>query len=183
MGMGSVQVSQSCSSTDAPHHPPRSVPSPDCTSGVWWVDSFRTGSRPVFPGTLPGLPYDCRGRVIERRYLMLAEVWKDRDVAAAFLGERSLSIPDRQRQLEVLLRVLRHAPREPVRVLDLGTGDAILLATVLEAFPAAHGIALDFSPLMLEQARQRLSRFDGRATVVEADLGTPGWLDRVRGPF
>jgi len=112
-----------------------------------------------------------------------AEVWKDRDVAAAFLGERSLSIPDRQRQLEVLLRVLRHAPREPVRVLDLGTGDAILLATVLEAFPGASGVALDFSPLMLEQARERLARFGGRATVVEADLGMPAWLDAVRGPF
>ena len=114
---------------------------------------------------------------------MQAEVWKDRDVAAAFLGERSLSIPDRQRQLEVLLRVLRHAPREPVRVLDLGTGDAILLATVLEAFPGASGVALDFSPLMLEQARERLARFGGRATVVEADLGMPAWLDAVRGPF
>ena len=38
---------------------------------------------------------------------MPAEVWKDREVAAAFLGDRSLLIPDRQRQLEVLLRVLR----------------------------------------------------------------------------
>jgi hypothetical protein len=43
---------------------------------------------------------------------MPAEVWKDREVAAAFLGERSLLIPDRQRQLEVLLRVLRFAPRQ-----------------------------------------------------------------------
>jgi len=112
-----------------------------------------------------------------------AEVWKDRDVAAAFLGERSLLIPDRQRQLEVLLRVLRHTPRQPIRVLDLGAGDAILLATVLEAFPEASGVALDFSPLMLEQARERLARFSGRATVVEADLGSPAWLDVVRGPF
>jgi ubiquinone/menaquinone biosynthesis C-methylase UbiE len=112
-----------------------------------------------------------------------AEVWKDRDVAAAFLNERSLLIPDRQRQLEVLLRVLRFAPRQPARVLDLGAGDAILLATVLEAFPEASGVALDFSPLMLEQARARLAPFGGRATVAEADLGSPAWLAAVRGPF
>src|SRR5438067_1784111 len=91
---------------------------------------------------------------------MPAEVWKDRDVAAAFLNERSLLIPDRQRQLEVLLRVLRFAPRPPRRVLDLGAGDAILLATVLEGFPEAEGVALDFSPLMLEQARRRLAPFE-----------------------
>jgi SAM-dependent methyltransferase len=112
-----------------------------------------------------------------------AEVWKDRDVAAAFLGERSLLIPDRQRQLEVLLRLLRFAPRSgpgPRRILDLGAGDGILLATVLEAFPGATGAAVDFSPLMLEQARQRLARFESRVDVVEADLGTPAWLDTVR---
>jgi ubiquinone/menaquinone biosynthesis C-methylase UbiE len=114
---------------------------------------------------------------------MAAEVWKERDVAAAFLNERSLLIPDRQRQLEVALRVLRFAGREPRRVLDLGAGDAILLATVLEAFPQATGVALDFSPLMLEQARHRLTRFGPRATTVEADLQTPAWQHAVRGPF
>ena len=35
---------------------------------------------------------------------MPAEVWKQDSVAAAFLNERSLLIPDRDRQLDVLLR-------------------------------------------------------------------------------
>lgn len=114
---------------------------------------------------------------------MPAEVWKDRNVAAAFLGERSLLIPDRTRQLEVLLRVLRFAPRPPRRVLDLGAGNGILLAAVLEAFPEARGVALDFSPLMLEQARERLAVYGERAGVVEADLETPLWLQTIQGPF
>ncbi len=114
---------------------------------------------------------------------MPAEVWKQREVAAAFLNERSLLIPDRQRQLEVVLRVLRFAPRPPGRVLDLGSGDAILLATVLEAYPQASGVALDFSPLMLEQARLRLAPFGTRATVAEADLADPAWREAAPGPF
>ncbi len=114
---------------------------------------------------------------------MTAEVWKRRDVAAAFLNERSLLIPDRQRQLDVVLRVLRHAPLPPRRVLDLGAGDAILLATILEAFPDASGVAVDFSPLMLEQARERLAKFGTRATTAEADLATPAWRQAVTGPF
>ena len=104
-------------------------------------------------------------------------------MAAALLDERSLLIPDRQRQLDVLLRVIRFAPRAPRRVLDLGCGDAILLAKVLEAFPEAAGIAVDFSPLMLEQACKRLAPFGARARTVEADLGAPAWLDDVNGPF
>jgi SAM-dependent methyltransferase len=114
---------------------------------------------------------------------MPGEVWKQREVAAAFLNERPLLIPDRPRQLDVLLRVLRFAPRPPGRVLDLGAGDALLLAAVLEAYPQASGIALDFSPLMLEQARARLAPLGGRAAVVEADLGSPAWRDAAPGPF
>lgn len=114
---------------------------------------------------------------------MPAEIWKQADVAAAFLSERSLLIPDRKRQLEVMLRVLGSAPREPRRILDLGAGDAVLLATVLDAFPEATGIAVDFSPLMLEQARARLATFGRRAATVEADLQTTAWKDKVHGPF
>jgi SAM-dependent methyltransferase len=112
-----------------------------------------------------------------------ADVWKQRDVAAAFLGERSLHIPERKKQLEVVLRVMRFAPRKPRRILDLGAGDAILLATALEAWPEASGVALDFSPLMLEEARRRLAKFGNRAQTAEADLQSPDWIKRVQGPF
>jgi tRNA (cmo5U34)-methyltransferase len=120
---------------------------------------------------------------LDKETPMAAEVWKQRDVAAAFLSERSLLIPDRKRQLDVLLRLLRFASREPMRVLDLGAGDALLLATVLEAFPRASGVAVDFSPLMLEQARERLGKLAGRAQTVEADLQLPGWRNGLDGPF
>jgi ubiquinone/menaquinone biosynthesis C-methylase UbiE len=114
---------------------------------------------------------------------MPAEVWKQPDVAANFLGERSLMIPDRARQIEVLVRLLRWAPRRPQRVLDLGTGDGILLAAVLEAFPQSTGVALDFSPLMLEHARNRFQAFGDRVEVVEGDLGGPQWKAHLLGHF
>ena len=114
---------------------------------------------------------------------MAAEIWKDREVAKAFLTERSLLIPDRPRQLEVLLRVLRLSCPQARRILDLGAGDGILLAALLEAFPQADGVAVDFSPLMLEQAGQRLGRFGQRANCLEADLQTPNWKASLAGPF
>jgi ubiquinone/menaquinone biosynthesis C-methylase UbiE len=114
---------------------------------------------------------------------MPAEIWKERDVAAAFLNERSLLIPDRKRLLDVILRVVRFAKQEPKRVLDLGCGDAILLAALLEAFPGAQGIGVDFSPLMLEQAQARLAACSSRAELVEADLGSPSWCEKISGRF
>ena len=110
-------------------------------------------------------------------------IWKNREVAAAFLDEHSLHVPDRQRQLEVMLRVLGFAQTRLGRILDLGAGDAIILATVLEAFPQATGVALDFSSLMLERARDRLARFGKRATIAEANLGSPSWSSAVEGKF
>jgi ubiquinone/menaquinone biosynthesis C-methylase UbiE len=112
-----------------------------------------------------------------------AEIWKDREVAKAFLDGRSLTIPDRERQLEVMLRVIRFERPPPVRVLDLGTGNGILLATLLEVFPTATGVAIDFSPLMLEQARKGLAKFGQRATLVEGELQTPAWMDSLPGRF
>jgi tRNA (cmo5U34)-methyltransferase len=114
---------------------------------------------------------------------MPAEIWKDRDVARAFLSERSLLIPDRQRQLEVLLRVARFFCPQPRRILDLGCGDGLLLSTLLEAFADSSGVAVDFSPLMLEQARQRLAEFGTRTTTVEADLQDMAWSKSLSGSF
>jgi ubiquinone/menaquinone biosynthesis C-methylase UbiE len=111
------------------------------------------------------------------------DLWKRPDVVVAFLNQRSAVIPDRARQMEVILRLLRAAPREPRRVLDLGAGDAILLATVLAAFPEATGVAVDYSLPMLEQARLRLASYGSRATVVTADLATSSWRQAVPGAF
>jgi ubiquinone/menaquinone biosynthesis C-methylase UbiE len=114
---------------------------------------------------------------------MPGDVWKRIDVALKFTGERSRLIPDRARQMEIVLRLLQSAPTPPRRILDVGSGDAILLAALLETFPEASGVALDFSPPMLDQARKRLASFGPRAAVVEADLSTPAWQEKVARPF
>jgi len=114
---------------------------------------------------------------------MPAEIWKGREMAESFLKVRSLLIPDLPRQLEVILRVVGFHCPQPRLILDVGSGDAILLAALLDSFPQASGIAVDFSPLMLEQARQRLGKFGQRATILEADLLNSAWKVSMVGPF
>jgi len=112
-----------------------------------------------------------------------ADVWQRPDVAHGFLDERSLALPYRAEQLEVVLRLLRHAGTPIRRVLDLGCGDGVILETVLRAVPEASGVGLDFSEPMLERARQRLEGLGPRLELVRGDLRDTAWQRRASGPF
>jgi SAM-dependent methyltransferase len=68
--------------------------------------------------------------------------------------------------------LLEEVPRQARRVLDLGSGDGRLLALLLLARPAAVGVAVEFSPPMLQRLRQRFAN-DRRVEVVEHDLERP----------
>jgi trans-aconitate 2-methyltransferase len=58
-------------------------------------------------------------------------------------------------------------------VLDAGCGTGRVTELLLERLPRGRVIALDASPAMVEQARRRLARSDGRVDFVVADLGRP----------
>jgi SAM-dependent methyltransferase len=114
---------------------------------------------------------------------MSVPVWKDAEVVAKFAAERAVRVPEAPTQMAVLLHLLRCWPERPRRVLDLGSGDGLVLATVLEALPESSGVAVDFSPPMLARARARLRPFGPRCAIVEADLGDPAWQAAVVPPF
>ena len=82
--------------------------------------------------------------------------------------------------------LLEELPEAVQRVLDLGSGDGRLLDLVMRARPEAVGVALDFSPPMLERLRQRFDS-TGRVEVVAHDLQNPlpllGMFDAVVSSF
>jgi len=108
--------------------------------------------------------------------------WRSASHAAAYL-ERASRVPHRDAGEAALVDDL---PARVRRVLDIGSGDGRLLDLVLRARPEAEGVALDFSPHMLDRLR---SRFDGiaRVTVVPHDLDRPlpalGRFDAVVSSF
>jgi tRNA (cmo5U34)-methyltransferase len=65
--------------------------------------------------------------------------------------------------------LLEEVPKDAGRILDLGAGDGRLLRLLLLACPTACGVALEFSPPMLERLRQRFGQ-DNRVEIVEHDL-------------
>lgn len=112
----------------------------------------------------------------------MANEWRNSSHAGAYL-ERADQIPHRAAGESVLLEEL---PANVSRVLDLGSGDGRLLDLVLRARPGAAGVALDFSPLMLERLRARFAAAP-QVEIIAHDLESPlprlGSFDAVVSSF
>jgi tRNA (cmo5U34)-methyltransferase len=94
--------------------------------------------------------------------------WQTAEHALAYL-ERADRVPHRAAGEAVLLDEI---PSSAGRVLDLGSGDGRLVDLVLGARSQARGVALDFSPLMLQRLKERFAS-DSRVDIIEHDLATP----------
>jgi len=108
--------------------------------------------------------------------------WRSTEHAAAYL-ERADRVPHRAEGEAVLLAEL---PATVRRILDLGSGDGRLLDLVLCARPAARGVALDFSPLMLSRLNARFPQETGVDVVehnLDATLPALGTFDVVVSSF
>ena len=94
--------------------------------------------------------------------------WLATDKVADYRA-RAGRIPHRAEGEAVLLELL---PQRVERVLDLGCGDGRLLGMVRAYRSSAPGVALDFSPPMLERARERFAGADA-VQVLAHDLSEP----------
>jgi SAM-dependent methyltransferase len=108
--------------------------------------------------------------------------WANAEHALGYLS-RADAIPHRTEGEATLLEFV---PRDARRILDLGTGDGRLLALLKIDRPQAQALALDFSPTMLQAARQRFAG-DSTITVIEHNMDAPlpdlGQFDAIVSSF
>src|ERR1041385_6891005 len=64
--------------------------------------------------------------------------------------------------------------------MDLGCGDGVLSAAILNYDPNAKGILIDFSEPMLTEAKIRLKKYSKQLKFLSVDLGEPGWLSSIK---
>jgi tRNA (cmo5U34)-methyltransferase len=111
--------------------------------------------------------------------------WQHETTVRYFLDSVRGAIPFAREQFAAMLDIIANG-RQPVRrFLDLGAGDGALSAVLLSRYPAAEPVLLDFSPPMLDAAKEQLTPLTTRPTLIAADLATPAWRDTVKGhaPF
>jgi tRNA (cmo5U34)-methyltransferase len=113
------------------------------------------------------------------------KVWQIESVVEGYLRDVSEAIPERARQIEVMLRLLEGLGRPPARALDLGCGDGILAGALRHRFPELEITLVDYSEPMLEAAKRRFAGSNPPPNFVRADLAKPGALKKLagHGPF
>ena len=92
-----------------------------------------------------------------------------------------VAVPRRQEMIATLVAAVPFSADEPVKMLELGSGDGRLAEALLTVFPRATLTALDGSESMREEASKRLALFGDRARVAAFDLAALDWWDRMFG--
>jgi tRNA (cmo5U34)-methyltransferase len=93
----------------------------------------------------------------------------------------SIAVPNRAEQLATLLTLIPFSPEETFRAVEIGSGQGILAAALLQCFPQATLLALDGSAAMREQTAKRLEPFSPRGSVVPFELGSEAWITHLEG--
>lgn len=104
-----------------------------------------------------------------------ARVWQSAPLAAKYVDEVRAALPLANEQIAMMLRIVGAFCPRPERVLDLGCGNGILGAALLDRFPECSCVFADFSAPMLASAREAQAPFDGRTAFVDVDYGAPEW--------
>jgi SAM-dependent methyltransferase len=112
-------------------------------------------------------------------------IWQAGELVDHYLDEIRSAVPYHADQIEMMARVITADRPEIANFLDLGCGDGLLGAVLLQHYPEARGVLADFSAPMLNAAREKLIKYGDQLTLMELDYSDPVWTDAMTGhaPF
>jgi trans-aconitate methyltransferase len=109
--------------------------------------------------------------------------WQSSDQVAEWDARKQALASDRREGFELLLNALPEDRSAALRVLDLGAGDGKVAETILDEYPHAQAVLVDFSEPMIEKGIQQLRRLNGRFAYVRWDMNDGDWPDVLAGPY
>jgi tRNA (cmo5U34)-methyltransferase len=98
----------------------------------------------------------------------------DESISASYIDYGKYFVPAREQQMKIIVDLLKEI-RQPGRVLELCCGEGLLAELILDTLLEVEYLGLDGSPVMLEKAASRLSRFNVRARLAEFELADRAW--------
>ena len=101
------------------------------------------------------------------------DIWQHPGKAENFLEIVRGGIPLASEQIDVLRRVVRAAGVSVRSFLDLGCGDGILGRAILDDYPEASGLFLDYSSDMIQSAKEKVKTKDGGAHFISSPGAVP----------
>lgn len=102
--------------------------------------------------------------------------WQTKELVQTFLTGVRGALPGADLQLAVMGKIAQEWCPRPGRILDLGCGNGILGRFLLNLFPAAQSLFVDFSTPMLDAARENVGSLP-QATIAFGDFSTPAWVE------
>jgi tRNA (cmo5U34)-methyltransferase len=106
--------------------------------------------------------------------------WTESDTRT-YLAIAEVAVPRREEMVATLVAAVPFAADEPVKILELGSGDGRLAEALLTVFPRATLTALDGSASMRQETSRRLAPFGERARVAAFEVAALDWWDRMFG--
>lgn len=96
--------------------------------------------------------------------------WQQVETAREFVQQRRAAIPYGTDQIAVMLQLVEGFCPNPQFVVDLGCGDGIVARALLDKYPAARALLLDYSEAMIEQAGSAMAPYNERFEIRLGDL-------------
>jgi len=91
----------------------------------------------------------------------------------------AIAVPKRAEQIATLLTLIPFGKEDTFRVVELASGEGYLSAAILEAFPHATVMALDYEESMREATSARLEAYGGRWEVAQFDMKADDWFGHL----
>jgi SAM-dependent methyltransferase len=93
-------------------------------------------------------------------------------------------IPEREARFQAMFDLLQTQAevasfRDSLVAIDLACGPGAISSRLLERFPGARCVGVDFDPALLALGKGALGDLGGRLRWVEADLRDPAWIDQL----
>jgi tRNA (cmo5U34)-methyltransferase len=108
--------------------------------------------------------------------------WSE-DNSATFIDLAEIFVPGRAEQVSTLLDLIPAQYDEPFTIVELASGEGLLVEAIMARFPHCHYVALDGSPLMRERTVQRVERFKERLEMRSFEIASSEWRATLPQPL